>query len=210
LLTIFNISCRTGGKTTTTRPNDTVASVSLFKDKGQLKETFNEEDMPVNEYLTGQLRPIRENFKRINSISHWTSIRTKQLSRSTEGGEVRFYYQNGQLTKIAARHFGETGQDLTEYYLLNGQLSFVLEKSLQYNRPIYWDSTATKGMNDDSIFDFNKTEVVEDRSYFQNGKLLHYTNSQDCGSPFASDYLLEEQKQILADFNRLTRLANSK
>lgn len=49
---------------------------------------------------------------------------------STEGGEAKYYYQKNKLEKIITRIFGESGQILTEYYLLNGQLSFVYEKTI--------------------------------------------------------------------------------
>ena len=136
---------------------------SLKHDTVELKETFNQEDLPVNEYLTEKLKPIRANFKRINSIAKWTIIKTKDIWETTEGGEAKFYYLNGQLEKITTRHFGETFQLLAEYYLLKGQLSFVFEKSYKYNRPFYHNSTA---MNDTETFDFEKSEIIEDRSYF--------------------------------------------
>lgn len=34
----------------------------------ELKETISEENLPINDYLTDKLKPIRENFKRVNSI----------------------------------------------------------------------------------------------------------------------------------------------
>ena len=46
-------------------------------------------------------------------------------------------------------------------------------------------------------FDFDKSEITENRSYFVNGKLIHILNSEDCGAPFSSDYIAEEQKSIL-------------
>lgn len=179
-------------------------------DTVELKETFNEEDLPVNEYLTDRLKPIRANFKRINSITNWTSIETEELSESTEGGEAKIYYQNGQLEKIVTRHYGETFQLLTEYYLMNGQLSFVFEKRHKYNRPLYYDIKAMKENNDTEAFDFDKSEIIEKRSYFENGKLLHQINNQDCGSPFANDYLLEEQKRIKTYFDKLIRQTKKK
>lgn len=201
----------TSEKTTTTNANtDRVTPRYLKTDTVELKETYNEEDLPVNEYLTDRLKTIRANFKRINSIANWTSIDTEELSESTEGGEAKFYYQNGQLEKIVARHYGETFQLLTEYYLLNGQLSFVFEKRHKYNRPLYYDSTAMKENNDREAFDFDKSEIIEDRSYFESGKLLHQVNNQDCGSPFTNDYLLQEQKRIKEDFNRLIKQAKNK
>jgi hypothetical protein len=178
-------------------------------DTAILKETFQQDDTAYNEYLSGGLKPIRENFRRINSISKWTSVDKKELDKSTEGGEATFYYSNNILEKVVTRHFGETSQQLTEYYLLNGRLSFVFEKSYKYNRPIYYDSTSMKENNDNQAFDFDKSEIVEDRSYFDKGKLIHQFNNQDCGSPFASDYLLAEQKRIMADFDKLKQIKKS-
>ncbi len=176
---------------------------TAYIDTTFLKEAFQQEDTAYNEYLSGRLKPIRENFKRINSISKWTSIDKKELDKSTEGGQATFYYSSRTLEKVVTRHFGETFQQLTEYYLLNGQLSFVFEKSYKYNRPIYYDSTSMKENSDNQAFDFDKSEIIEDRSYFDKGKLIHQVNNQDCGSPFANDYLLTEQKRIFADFDKL-------
>jgi hypothetical protein len=212
LLTVFLIGCGTESenkKATLSDTTSTLATVkvdSIQRDIIELKETFNEEDLPVNEYLTERLKPIRANFKRINSIANWTTIKTKDIWETTESGKAKFYYLNGQLEKITTRHFGETFQLLTEYYLLNGQLSFVFEKSYKYNRPIYHDSTAMKEMNDTETFDFEKSEIVEDRSYLENGTLLHQLNNSDCGSPFADDYLREEQQRIKTDFEKLIKL----
>jgi len=180
-------------------------SDSLQRDTLQLRETFNQEDLPVNEYLTEELKPIRANFKRINSISNWTNIKTKDIWETTEGGEAKFYYLNGQLEKITIHHFGETFQKLTEYYLLNGELSFVFEKSYQYNRPIYHDSAAMKEMNDTETFDIEKSEIIEDRSYFDHGKLIHQISSQDCGSSFADSYLIKEQKRIQTEYAEILK-----
>lgn len=208
---VFFIGCGTD----TTHKNETATDTttvktakvdSLQSDTVELKETFNQEDLPVNEYLTEQLKPIRANFKRINTIANWTTIKSKEFWETTEGGEAKFYYLNGQLEKIITRQFGETFQLLTEYYLRNGKLSFVFAKSYKYNRPMYYDSTSMKENNDTEAFDFKKSEIIEDRFYFENGKLLHQINSQDCGSPFADEYLREEQKRIKADFEKLLKL----
>ena len=57
-----------------------------------------------------------------------------------------------------------------------------------------------KENDDTTIFDMNKSEIVEIRSYFLNGKLIHQINNQDCGSPFYDEYLLGEQKRITSEF----------
>ncbi|HLV46001.1 MAG TPA: hypothetical protein VKY32_03055 [Flavobacterium sp.] len=155
---------------------------------------------------TNDLSSIKANVEQINSIAHWTHIDKLELWESAEGGEARFYYLNNQLEKIVTQHYGETFQLLTEYYLLDDELSFVFEKHIQYNRPFYYDEKAMKENNDTEAFDWNKSNIIEDRSYFKNGQLLQQTNNEDCGSSFSNDYLIEEQKRITENFERLIKL----
>ena len=215
LATVFFIGCWIDSENISATISDTTSTTtvkidSLQRDTIELKKTFNQEDLSVNKYLTERLNPIRANFKRINSIANWTTIKIKDIWETTEGGEAKFYYLKGQLEKISTRHFGETFQLLTEYYLLTGKLSFVFAKSYKYNRPMYYDSTHMKENNDTEAFDFEKSEIIECRSYFENRKLLHQLCNQDCGSPFADDYLLEEQKRIISDFEKLIKLGTTK
>lgn len=207
-LIVFIVGCEGQNKNETKikTESNSISADSLHQEVIRLKETFNEEDLPVNEFLTERLKPIRENFKRINSTTNWTSIDTKELWETTEGGEAKFYYQNEQLEKVVTRHFGEMGQSLTEYYLLNGKLSFVFKKSYKYNRPITWNKTAMKENNDTETFDFEKSEIEENRSYFENDELIHKIESGDCGAPFAKEYMTEEEKRITNEFKKLIKL----
>lgn len=176
-----------------------------------IKESLNEDDMDTNEYLKNRLKPIQVNFKRINSITKWTSIKKKSIEdESAEGGEATYYYKNKRLEKIMARHYGETGQVLIEYYMLNGNLSFVFEKDYKYNRPLFYDKKAMKENNDTEAFDFEKSEITEIRNYFEKGSLIHIVNSQDCGAPFSGKYMNEENKRMKDDFKRLLRLEKEK
>lgn len=176
-------------------------------DTVDLKETFGAGDTAITGHLSDRLQPIRENFKRINSITKWTSITTKELAESTEGGEAAFYSSNGTLEKIETKELGETYQQVTEYYLLNGSLSFVYRKLYKYNRPIYYDSAAMKENKDDQAFDIKKSEIIEGRSYFEEGKLIHQLNSRNDHSPPTDAYLPGEQKRMLADYGKLKAMA---
>lgn len=178
-------------------------------DSGFLKESSQTQDTSYTEPLPDDLRPIRENFKRINSITKWTTIQKEDLDAPSEGGEATFYYLSGNLEKIISRYFGETFQLLTEYYLLNGQLSFVFEKTYRYNRPFYYDSTSMKENKDNEAFDFKKSEIIEDRSYFEKGKLIHKMNSKNYGSPLAKDSLLDVQKRLMTQFDMLKAISKS-
>ena len=62
---------------------------------------------------------------------------------------------------------------------------------------------AMRENNDKKTFDINKSEIEETRSYFDHQKLIHQVNNQDCGTPYSSEYLIGEQKRLMADFNKL-------
>ena len=160
-------------------------------------------DTVFEEYLGERLKPISANFKRINEITEWTSVDKRKLNQSTEGGAATYYFLQDTLLKVVAIHFGETGKNIQEFYTRNGQLSFVFEQQYQYNRPITWDSTAMQENNDTETFDIDKPEIIEDRSYFENGDLIRQINNKDCGSPFAEDYLKEEQVRLKTEFEKL-------
>ncbi|MEO6820457.1 MAG: hypothetical protein ABI266_05840 [Ginsengibacter sp.] len=170
------------------------------------RKSFKHENLRTYKYLSERLKPIKENFKRINSITEWTAIKTKDISNSGEGGEMKFYYLNGQLEKIISRNFGETFQQINEYYLVKKQLSFAFEKNYKYNRPIYYDSATMKAENDTEAFNFEKSDIAECRSYLVNGELIHQLKNKDYKLSSAKDYLLTEQKRIKEDFEKLIKL----
>lgn len=189
----------------------TVDFLIVKEDTVKIKESLNEEDIVPNEDLKDRLKPIQANFKRINSINQWTVIKKKDIEgESAEGGEVTYYYKNKRLEKVIARHYGEMGQILIEYYLLNGKLSFVFEKNYQYNRPLFYDAKAMKENNDTEAFDFNKSEITETRNYFEGGSLLHIVDSQDCGAPFSGDFMRQQDKSLKDDFKRFLKLEKEK
>lgn len=207
LLNVFFVSCSSGNQESNIKNETAIATADSVSDEyDSLKESTATEDIPANEYMAERLKPSRANFKKINSISNWRSVEVKELRETTEGGEARFYTNNGDLQKIVVRQFGETFQKQTEYYLLDGKISFVIETSHKYNRPIYYDSSAMKANGDDETFNLTKAKIIEDRSYFEDGKLLHQLSNQDCGAPFEEEYLQQEQKRILTNFRNVIAL----
>lgn len=157
------------------------------KDKYMLQEAFSEADVAVNDYLTEKLKPIRENFKNINSISEWDSIQTKVIT-ATE--KVKFYYSNKKLQKVIDKSGEGINQELVEFYLLKGEPSFVYEK--------YFDKS------DHS----EKPEIIKTKYYFEKGKLLYMVNSRDQGTPFTNDYLMNEENRLKKQFEQLMKFKN--
>ena len=89
---------------------------NVIKDSFKIAVSNNQIDNPVNEYLTEILKPIIENFKRLNSIDNgnWSSLVTKELDGTNECGEVTYYHWNNEFDKIVAKEYGESFQVLTE------------------------------------------------------------------------------------------------
>ena len=119
-----------------------------------------------------KITEIKNNFARINSTKNWSKKIVKELWESTEGGEANFFYLDNNLEKITEIHYGETGQNLTEYYFSNNKLSFIFEKEMHYNRPITYIKESNKDIEDGIYFDINKSEITEVRSYFYDDKLI--------------------------------------
>lgn len=179
------------------------------KDTVRVNETFNENDITNSKSLKKQLKPIQTNFKRINSMTKWTSFKKKDIEgESAEGGEATFYYTDKGLEKVIARYYGEMWQKLIEYYLLNGQLSFVFEKEYRYNRPLFYDAKAMKENNDTEAFDLKKSEIIMTRNYFENGNIILINATAGRGYNISADYPAEQEKEIKEDFKRLLILAD--
>ncbi|WP_343660878.1 hypothetical protein [Chryseobacterium sp.] len=178
------------------------------KDTGEIKKRIEEQGIIAFKSLEDRLKPIRANFKRINSYAKWSSVKKKTIEGETaEGGEAVFYYADKKLKKVIARYYGETGQILMEYYLLNGQLSFVLEKEYRYNRPFFYDAKAMKDHNDTEAFDLNKSEVITTRNYFENGNIIMINNTTGRGFNISADYTSEQEKNLTESFKKLMKLA---
>ncbi|SHG41051.1 hypothetical protein SAMN04488522_105399 [Pedobacter caeni] len=159
-----------------------------------LKEHTAEQDLPVNEYLVSAIKPIKANYNKLNSIAKWQKVKRIDLDFSSEGGEAKFYYLKNGLQKMVVRQFAEMSQKLSEYYLMQGKLSFVYETEMRYK----------------STLETKDAEVVSDRFYFAKGKLFHLINSEDCGAPFSSDYMKGEEERIFEEYNQLRKLSLEK
>lgn len=151
-----------------------------------LSPSKNEEDLPINDYLTKELQPIRNNFKELNSTTEWTGVDKRKLENMPENGRADYYFLGKSLKKIIA-YFPST-KSMAEFYVLNGQLSMAVFKYIE------------------SQDDYE--ELVEDKSYFKNSKLIHIISSQDCGAPYDDKYLREEGAKILSLYERIKNRLN--
>ena len=153
-------------------------------------------DMSYSDWVEQRTRPMKENVKRIEAIQDWTSVNTVNTGgASTEEDYAKYFYRDGTLEKVVSVQMGETGQEVTEYYLLNGKLSFVMEREY---------TSAASGDNDSE--DFEKDPETEGtKTYFEDGKVLVQV-LPDCGAPNDKEFEQKEGERLQHNFDRLMEI----
>jgi hypothetical protein len=123
------------------------------------------------------VKTIRKKYAGINSIvPKCKKVKKDIWGESVEGGEVNGYYDGNDLKLAVVHLFGESYQIISEYYFDRGEIIFVYERVIHYNCPFYIDSLAAKEMGSKIFFDFAKSKVEEQRSYFYKGKMIRWIN----------------------------------
>ncbi len=120
---------------------------------------------------------------------------------STEGGEAIAYYNKGNLKLIIATGFGETEKRKIECYFDGDKLFFAFNKNYKYNRPIYYDEKEAKE-NNDTAFNPQKTNIQQDRYYFNNRKLICWINNKKIVNTKSPEFIKSE-KEVLEDSDNL-------
>lgn len=151
---------------------------------------------------------ITANIKRIDETANWQQVIKEELMESTEGGEANYYYNNDKLEKIVSRQYGETYQQWDAYYFVDEKLSFVLERHYQYNRPMYYDKAAMKAAKDSVAFDFDKSVITDQASYFENGNLVKTRFDADSGPIQGKRNLGAEMQRINLNLRTLMQYRN--
>ena len=67
--------------------------------------------------IEGKIAQIRKDFASTNAVKNYVIKEVEDSEQSTDGGVVKYYFQNGVVKKIVAEHFGESWNSLTEYYV---------------------------------------------------------------------------------------------
>ena len=78
---------------------------------------------------------IRAEYQKINS-SKMRVVDAEPQEESSEGGEVKKYYDSKGLRKIAADYMGAIGRTTWEYYFFGEELCFVYTVAYTYDKPM--------------------------------------------------------------------------
>ncbi len=142
---------------------------------------------------TRQIMSIRQQYAAINArAARYRKVKKELSGFSLEGGELIAYFDGAAIVKIVARHFGEAGNTVEEYYYRNGQLIFVYEKVSLYNRPLSGQVV----------------NVVENRFYFNDDDLIRWIGEKGKQVQVSEEYRLKE-KVLLENSNTFLSGAQS-
>ncbi len=166
---------------------------SLIKLPFVLDVSFKEKDRPFSKKYDRMLHPIRENFFSINSKTDWGKVKTKKEPH--KHAIITYYYAKNRLKKVIKRVFRKESQQLIEYYLLNGKLSFVFEKSYYYADADLSDNPQLIRLRDGHTI--SESAFYTDRYYFKEGQVVRLLDSRDCGAPFSREFLAKAEKSLL-------------
>ena len=81
------------------------------------------------------------------------------------------------IKKIITEYYSESWNSLTEYYIKNGKVYFIYDRTQKYNVPYCINTNWYKenNMKVGEIFNSKKSKITEKRYYFdENEKLIQY------------------------------------
>ncbi|HKI04330.1 MAG TPA: hypothetical protein VKK31_20300 [Thermoanaerobaculia bacterium] len=136
-----------------------------------------------------QLVPeIRERCEKVRrSLSAYRRVDRDVTGLSAEGGELTAYLDGDRVVWIAAALYGETGRSDQELCYDGGHLLSVARKESRYDQPMG-----------------KVAEVLEDRLYFRDGKLIRRSGA--AGQPLPP--VVEEERNVLNLSRRLLETAH--
>lgn len=154
--------------------------VLVRKQSQNLQTPWEASSLTANLYLNGE--PTHRIDSRHVAIAHAANaidartplLEAREVSldgESTEGGVLTFHVgATGDVLKITAHHYGESGQATTEYYFRDDEPFFARATGLRYNfSPFYGDALAAELGTDP--FDFKKSALDVRHYYINRGSL---------------------------------------
>ncbi len=151
----------------------------------------------IQDSNTEIIEQIRKEFKRINNDAELTKQEIVFYDESTDGANMIVFRDKGNaIKKVSVIYYGESGKLAKEFYLKNDKLIFAFFQSYDYNRPYYWNEKEAEEFGDSEFFDSSKTEVSENRYYFNSdSRLFRWINENNETIGKGID-LVDKQREI--------------
>lgn len=156
--------------------------------------------------LAEKQKAIELSYRAINKIHDWSKIDTVDLGGEVQPGYAIFYTSNDQLLKVISQKYSKTSKVKSEYYMLGGNLSFVYSLRYVYNKPLDYNSSDKKNETDTEVYDPKKSKIVEERDYFENGKLIKQITNLAKNGNSTEIFLNKESDRIQQELKLLVEL----
>ena len=127
--------------------------------------------------IENKIAHIKKDYASTNAVKNYVVKEIEDSEKSTDGGVIKYYFQNGTIKKIITEYYSESWNSLTEYYIKNGKVYFIYDRTQKYNVPYYINANWYKENNlkIGEIFNSKKSKITEKRYYFdENEKLIRY------------------------------------
>jgi hypothetical protein len=156
-------------------------SLMVFTGSAQIPATAGPSAKDSTELI---IMKIRKEFAVINADSKKYHLVLKDIfGLSTEGGELKSYYDGDELKKSVLTLFGEMGRSVNEYYFSGKQVFFCYERHTEYDKPMYMKDMRIK-------------KIEENRYYFNSEKLIRWVGA--AGKIVPSDQYAEQGLMLLS------------
>jgi hypothetical protein len=141
------------------------------------------------------LADIKEKRTKIDTkLNDYTPKRIDDLAFKG-AGTITGYYNDDELKKIYAEHFGVTRRTFTEYYFDDGMVIFILKQDYVYNQPNSYTEEIARAKGDSVWYDDKKTKLEVSRFYFDDNKLIKWVNPDGTTMPVnTADFINKESE----------------
>ncbi len=174
----------------------------------QVEDRTNPENRQVEESYLGywqrKVDPVKQWASRLDSLSQDQGQEEMVMDESARF--VTLYPFPDRCDKWLVEQTSEKESILTLYYIQNDQLRLAVERIADTSEvPFsYWRQSAPNF--GDRPLDHKEFEWLESQYYFQDDSLIYLYVNQDCGAPFADEYMRSEEARLLKQYQSLRKL----
>lgn len=97
--------------------------------------------------IENKIAQIRKDYTSTNAVKNYVVKEIEDSEKSTDGGVIKYYFQNGTVKKIITEYYSESWDSLIEYYIKNGKVYFIYDRTQKYNVPYYINANWYKENN---------------------------------------------------------------
>lgn len=152
---------------------------------------------------------IENHYRELKSKKDWISVDTVILDGSVQPGYAIYKSSESGVEIIITQKYDKFSKVSSQYYMKDGKPFFVYSFRYVYNRAIDYDSLAMVKNNDTEFYNPKKSKIVEERDYFEDGKLIKQITNLAKSGASSEEFLGKETYKITKEIKILLELRDS-